>query len=144
MAPEPQNMRQKVVSESAFCKLWFSFFMHSLILFRGIAFKEAHAYTKYSRRFGIFKPIQWIRSACWYTPKRLLCKCIEIDINRYTYWLSTNQQQLWQNGDCYVRPQSDIRCNRFATFPRLTISTDRRGRNKVPDRSRRGCREVGD
>ena len=44
----------------------------------------------------------------------------------------------------YLKPQSDIRCNRFATSPRLTISTNRRGRNKVPDRSRRGCREVGD
>ena len=43
-----------------------------------------------------------------------------------------------------LKPQSDIRCNRFATSPRLTISTNRRGRNKVPDRSRRGCREVGD
>ena len=45
---------------------------------------------------------------------------------------------------CSVKPQSDIRCNRFATSPRLTIYTNRRGRNKVPDRSRRGCREVGD
>ena len=44
----------------------------------------------------------------------------------------------------HFKPQSDIRCNRFATSPRLTISTNRRGRNKVPDRSRRGCREVGD
>ena len=44
----------------------------------------------------------------------------------------------------FVKPQSDIRCNRFATSPRLTISTNRRGRNKVPDRSRRGCREVDD
>ena len=44
----------------------------------------------------------------------------------------------------YLKPQSDIRCNRFATSPRLTIYTNRRGRNKVPDRSRRGCREVGD
>ena len=43
-----------------------------------------------------------------------------------------------------VKPQSDIHYNRSATSPRLTISTDRRGRNKVPDRSRRGCREVGD
>ena len=43
-----------------------------------------------------------------------------------------------------VKPQSDIHCNRSATSPRLTIFTDRRGRNKVPDRSRRGCREVGD
>ena len=43
-----------------------------------------------------------------------------------------------------LKPQSDIRCNRFATSPRLTISTNRRGRIKVPDRSRRGCREVGD
>ena len=43
-----------------------------------------------------------------------------------------------------LKPQSDIRCNRFATSPRLTIYTNRRGRNKVPDRSRRGCREVGD
>ena len=42
------------------------------------------------------------------------------------------------------KPRSDIRCNRFATSPRLTIYTNRRGRNKVPDRSRRGCREVGD
>ena len=42
------------------------------------------------------------------------------------------------------KPQSDIHCNRSATSPRLTIFTDRRGRNKVPDRSRRGCREVGD
>ena len=44
----------------------------------------------------------------------------------------------------YLKPQSDIRCNRFATSPRLTIYTNRRGRNKVPDWSRRGCREVGD
>ena len=43
-----------------------------------------------------------------------------------------------------LKPQSDIRYNRFATSPRLTIYTNRRGRNKVPDRSRRGCREVGD
>ena len=43
-----------------------------------------------------------------------------------------------------LKPQSDIRCNRFATSPRLAIYTNRRGRNKVPDRSRRGCREVGD
>ena len=43
-----------------------------------------------------------------------------------------------------LKPQSDIHCNRSATSPRLTIFTDRRGRNKVPDRSRRGCREVGD
>ena len=43
-----------------------------------------------------------------------------------------------------VKPQSDIHCNRSATSPRLTIFTDRRGRNKVPDRSWRGCREVGD
>ena len=42
------------------------------------------------------------------------------------------------------KPQSDIRCNRFATSPRLTIYTNRRGRDKVPDRSWRGCREVGD
>ena len=42
-----------------------------------------------------------------------------------------------------LKPWSDIRCNRFATSPRLTLSTNRRGRNKVPDRSRRGCREVG-
>ena len=35
-----------------------------------------------------------------------------------------------------LKPQSDIRCNRFATSPRLTIYTNRRGRNKVPDRSR--------
>ena len=45
---------------------------------------------------------------------------------------------------CFVKPRSDIRCNRFATSPRLTISTNCRGRNMVPDRSRRGCREVGD
>ena len=45
---------------------------------------------------------------------------------------------------CAVKPRSDIRCNRFATSPRLIIYTNRRGRNKVPDRSRRGCREVGD
>ena len=44
----------------------------------------------------------------------------------------------------YLKPRSHILCNCFATSPRLTISTDRRGRNKVPDRSRRGCREVGD
>ena len=44
----------------------------------------------------------------------------------------------------FLKPRSDIRCNRFATSPRLTIYTNRRGRNKVPDRSRRGCREVGD
>ena len=46
--------------------------------------------------------------------------------------------------DLLVKPQSDIHCNRSATSPRLTIFTDRRGRNKLPDRSRRGCREVGD
>ena len=44
----------------------------------------------------------------------------------------------------YLKPQSDIRYNRFATSPPLTIYTNRRGRNKVSDRSRRGCREVGD
>ena len=44
----------------------------------------------------------------------------------------------------FIKPRSDILCNRFATSPRLTISTNRRGRNNVPDRSRRGCREVGD
>ena len=43
-----------------------------------------------------------------------------------------------------LKPQSDIRCNRFATSPRLTIYTNRRGRNKVPDRSLRGSREVSD
>ena len=43
-----------------------------------------------------------------------------------------------------LKPRSDIRCNRFATSPRLTIYTNRKGRNKVLDRSRRGCREVGD
>ena len=43
-----------------------------------------------------------------------------------------------------LKPRSNIRCNRFATSPRLTIYTNRRGRNKVPDRSRRGCRDVGD
>ena len=42
-----------------------------------------------------------------------------------------------------IKPQSDIHCNRSATSPRLTNFTNRRGRNKVPDRSRRGCREVG-
>ena len=56
---------------------------------------------------------------------------------------NTDCCQKWDYGD-QVKPQSDIRCNRFATSPRLTISTNRRGRNKVPDRSRRGCREVGD
>ena len=51
---------------------------------------------------------------------------------------------VYKSSGCQIKPQSDIRCNRFATSPRLTIYTDRRGRNKVPDRSRRGCREVGD
>ena len=52
----------------------------------------------------------------------------------------------WNIAECDVtqQPQSDIHCNRSATSPRLTIFTDRRGRNKVPDRSRPGCREVGD
>ena len=46
-----------------------------------------------------------------------------------------------------VRPRSDIRCNRFATSPRLTISTNRRGRNKVPlvpARLQRSRQLVGD
>ena len=50
----------------------------------------------------------------------------------------------WDTFYFFFKPRSDIRCNRFATSPRLTIYTNRRGRNKVPDRSRRGCREVGD
>ena len=32
----------------------------------------------------------------------------------------------------YIKPGSRICCNRFETSPRLTISTDRRGRNKAP------------
>ena len=43
-----------------------------------------------------------------------------------------------------LKPWSDIRCNRFATSPRLTISTNRRGRNKVLDRLQRSRRLVGD
>ena len=54
-----------------------------------------------------------------------------------------NKQTLLEN-TVYFKPRSDIRCNRFATSPRLTIYTNRKGRNKVPDRSRWGCREVGD
>ena len=58
-------------------------------------------------------------------------------------WVSGDIPRLPSYG-IYSKPQSDIRCNRSATSPRLTIFTDRIGRNKVPDRSRRGCREVGD
>ena len=67
----------------------------------------------------------------------LFCFLVKVK-NRKTVEANTLS---WTN---YVKPQSDIHCNRSATSPRLTIFTDRRGRNKVPDRSRRGCREVGD
>ena len=47
-----------------------------------------------------------------------------------------------------VKPQSDIHCNRSATSPRLTIFTNRRGRNKVPRsvpaRLQRSRRLIGD
>ena len=70
---------------------------------------------------------------------RKLGKSGRFDVHHYM--LRKNWLNLWCSR---LKPQSDIRCNRFATSPQLTISTDRRGRNKVPDRSRRGCREVGD
>ena len=62
----------------------------------------------------------------------------------YKWYIDIWKYNMKKMSTVYIKPQSDIHCNRSATSPRLTIFTDRRGRNKVPDRSRRGCREVGD
>ena len=46
--------------------------------------------------------------------------------------------------DISDQPQSHMRCNYVAISPQKQITTKRRGRNKVPKRSRRGCRYGGD
>ena len=98
-------------------KMWLCFYMFSVKL------NIDHYLTK------------WWSGMCQHPYMYYACACHSWRSLKFKWdWLMSVQ----------LKPQSDIRCNRFATSPRLTISTDRRGRNKVPDRSRRGCREVGD